>query len=137
MTWLHYICVANKMSVPSSCVMPESYNVLKCARIFWITLYIGYNSDLHSWGAEDTDVNIRLAKVLGLSRIEYGRARHIGCHSLETKGSRELRARSNLENINRIILNYSLGKLQGTLEQDCEVWLGKVEILDLSTSTKF
>ena len=92
----------------------------------------GYNSDLEHWGWEDNDMQLRLAKFLGLQHIESGEVIHLS-HS---DGSRamygETRASLTWHNLKQSIQRYSSHDFLGTLVSDISKWGERCEVEDVS-----
>jgi glycosyltransferase involved in cell wall biosynthesis len=77
----------------------------------------GYNSELHTWGWEDDDVLVRLQCVIGLKRVEKGRAIHLS-HGDDRRVLSKPRAESGQFNYIKCCRNYNRGVFTGTLERD-------------------
>jgi hypothetical protein len=80
----------------------------------------GLNSKLVSWGYEDTDFQLRLQFLLGLSRTEVGEVIHI-THTSDGRS-----AESWQRNQLACSANYKMGRFLGTLEDDIGFWKDKL-----------
>lgn len=92
----------------------------------------GYNSDLEHWGWEDNDMQLRLAKFLGLQHIESGDVIHLS----HDDGSRamygETRASLTWHNLKQSVQRYSSNSFLGTLVSDISKWGEYCEVEDVS-----
>jgi hypothetical protein len=88
----------------------------------------GYNSALEHWGWEDNDMQLRLAKHLGLRHIESGDVTHLS----HDDGSRamygETRATLTWHNLRQSVEQYSLNNFLGTFGSDVAQWSQLCEV---------
>jgi hypothetical protein len=77
-----------------------------------------YNSDLHQWGWEDDDIQIRLQHECGVSRLESGVALHLTHGDDRRVLNGTSRARSDRLNFLTCCLKYNQKDFQGTYHRD-------------------
>ncbi len=92
----------------------------------------GYNSQVSLWGWEDNDVLLRLQHVLGLKKLEIGRALHLShgddLRALPPEGAYI----SNMKNLAHFCSLYARGEFEGTYLEDVELFNSSIPVSDLT-----
>jgi glycosyltransferase involved in cell wall biosynthesis len=86
----------------------------------------GYNSDLEYWGWEDTDVQLRLTRLLKMHNARIGTVTHLS----HTDNVRVLdmvdRTTSNLRNLSTVCSRYAQNNYFGSYSRDVMNWASKL-----------